>query len=825
MSAILCGGLTMHRQKPRSRIWKRSLLAAGFVLVIASAGPALVFERALPDYSGTASLPGLSADVRVYRDRWGVPHIFAANRDDAARALGYIHASERLFQMETQRRAGQGRLSEIAGPRLLDTDKYIRTLGLYRLAQESFAALPPEAQIHLQAYADGVNAWLAAHERRLPPEFMLTGAVPDRWTPADSIVWGKLMALRLSYNYRVELLRARLLQRLPKDRVEVLFPDASKPVTIEPERQLAPIAGSGSKRASAESEGAQIPSPAAAAPAPRPEDILGSLLGLSQPASNEWVVSGKLTATGKPILANDPHLDLGAPILWYLARIVTPDMTVKGATVPGTPVVLLGQNGDIAWGFTTTNSDVQDLFIETVDPKDPARYLTPDGSQPFETRQETIHVKGEPDVTIRVRVTRHGPVLSDIDRDMQALAGRGKVMALAFTGLGASDTTSEALWLLNEARGKDDILLALKAYQSPPQNIVYASRDGHIGFINPGLLPIRKSGDGRLPVDGASGAFDWIGTAPFDQLPRLSDPEAGFIFNANSAVVPRNFSPSLGSDWAEPFRARRIQELLGEDGPHTLDTSAKMQADHASLAAKDLLPALLALAPSDRQAKEALSLLQGWDGVMDKDRAEPLIFEAWLLEMHRLLLVAKMGDPLREQGPFAAASIAFILNNRAAEWCGSEDKDCATLKTEALKQALAVLTKRQGEDMKSWRWGRENITLLRHKVYSTIPGLDRLSDLSVESSGDFYTLDRGGGTEGDAVYPFARTHGPGFRGIYDLADPSASRFIIATGQSGHIFSRHYGDLVPLWNEGRSITLAGSEDELKRQGADKLVFRP
>ena len=815
--------------RPKRHILKRSILAVGLILAIATAGIMIVFERAMPDYSGVAALPGLSADARVYRDRWGVPHIFAANKNDAARALGYVHASERLFQMEMQRRAGQGRLSEMAGRSMLGTDKYIRTLGIYRLAQTSFEALSPEVQSHLQAYTDGVNAWLATHESRLPPEFLLMGAVPERWTPADSVVWGKLMALRLSLNYRMEMLRARLAQHMPKERMEALFPDMPSPITIEPQKNPAANAGNGAKRASIEADHSSFASlprdVASPKPTPKPEDILASLLGLGDAASNEWVVSGQHTATGKPILANDPHLGLEAPILWYLARVVTPGMTVKGATVPGLPAVLLGQNDNVAWGLTTTNSDVQDLFVETVDPTDAGRYLTPDGSAAFETKQEIIHVKGEPDVTMTVRSTRHGPVMSDLDGEMRTLAGPGKVMALAFTGLGAADTTSEAFLLLNQARGQDDVLRALKAYQAPPQNIVYADREGHIGFINPGLLPVRKSGDGRMPADGASGAFDWTGMASFDQMPQVRDPEAGFILNANSAVVPQSFSPTLGSDWGEPFRARRIQQFMDDGGAHTLDTSARMQADHLSLAAKDLLPALLAVTPTTPQAKEALALLQNWDGVMGKDRPEPLIFEAWLHEMHRLLLTAKTGDPLGEKGPFAAASIEFILANRAAEWCGKDDADCAKLKTDALDQALAMATKRQGPKMKTWRWGRENLALLRHKFYSHIPLLDRLSDLSVESSGDFYTLDRGGGTEHDADLPFGRTHGTGFRGIYDLANPDASRFIIATGESGHIFSRHYGDLVPLWNEGRTITLAGSEDELKRQGAEELIFKP
>jgi penicillin amidase len=805
------------------RLGKFLLLAAGLIVALAAAGTALVFERAMPDYSGAASLPGLSAEARVYRDRWGVPHIFAASRNDAARALGYVHASERLFQMETQRRAGQGRLAEIAGEDMLAIDTFIRTLGLYRLAQSSFAALSPGAQGHLQAYAEGVNAWLAAHKTSMPPELLLMGdAAPEPWTPADTIVWGKLMALKLSFNFKLEVLRARLAGHLPASRIEALFPDTPGPVTIEPHRGPASEAGQSGKRASVPAGQPAVAQLGAAPSAPAPGASF--LSSFQNGASNEWVVGGQHTASGKPILANDPHLEFEAPIMWYLARIVTPEMTIKGATAPGVPGVLLGQNDAIAWGFTTTDSDVQDIFIETLDPKDGNRYLTPEGSAEFETRRETIRVKGAPDAVLTVRATRHGPVLSGIDPDLRNIAGVGKVAALAFTSLGAADTTSEALQRLNRARDADEVVEALKTYQGPPQNIVYAGRDGHIGFINPGLLPIRKSGDGRLPADGASGAFDWVAMAPFERLPRLRDPEAGFIFNANNAVVPPGFSPSLGFDWQPPYRARRIQALLDEGGRHTLDASARMQADRLSLAAKDLLPALLAVNAETPRAKEALTLLKTWDAAMDKDRPEPLIFEAWLYAMRRLLLAEKAGDPLNEKGP-SAASIAAVLQDYAAEWCGTDDADCAGVKAKALDQALEMLTKRQGGDMKAWRWGRENVATFRHNFYSHIPLLDRLSEIRMESSGDVYTLDCGGGNGRDRNNPFARTHGPGYRGIYDLGDPDASRFMIATGQSGHIFSRHYADLAPLWGEGRSITLAGSEDDLKRQGAEMLTLTP
>lgn len=555
---------------------------------------------------------------------------------------------------------------------------------------------------------------------------------------------------------------------------------------------------------------------------------LGRITGLDHPASNEWAISGNRTESGKPILANDPHLGLEAPILWYLARIVTPGLSVKGATVPGLPVVLLGQNDHIAWGFTTTGSDVQDLFIETIDPENPANYLTPGGSRPFDVRTETIHVKDAPDVTLNLRATRHGPVMSDIDGKLAELAGEGKVMALAFTALGAHDTTSEALMRLNRAGNWNEFLGALEAYQAPPQNIVYADTEGHIGFVNPGLVPVRKAGNGLVPADGASGASDWTGMIPFAELPQLHDPDGGFIFNANNAVVDARFPRFMSGSWEEPWRAERIRQLFNATDKHTLDTSAAMQADHVSLAARKLLPYLLAQKPADARGIEALAILHGWDGTMDRNRPEPLIFEAWLYEMHRLLLVETTGSQLEEMGPYDATTIATILANdflgkSQESWCG--ESNCSALILEALDDALDLLGRRDDYNMKNWRWGKEHTTRLRHKFFSHVPLLRDLTRLDIPSSGDFHTLDRGGGMTNDSDAPFARTHGGGFRGIYDLGNPAQSRFMITTGESGHILSPHYGDLVPLWNEVKSFTLSGTREELKARGLPELVLAP
>ncbi|HEX9168891.1 MAG TPA: penicillin acylase family protein, partial [Roseiarcus sp.] len=647
---------------------------------------------------------------------------------------------------------------------------------------------------------EGVNAFLGSHA--LPPEFLLAGDNPEPWKPADSLVIGKLEAYQLSQSFKLKLLRARLVEKLGPDETNWLFP------TAKPGEPITTLPSLGERHAAHESV----------------DDEIGALTGIGRGASNEWVIAGSRTETGKPILANDPHLDLSAPILWYLARIVTPEGSVKGATIPGAPAFVLGQNDSIAWGLTTADSNVQDLFIETADPSDPSKYLTPDGPRPFETRAETIHVKGAADVNLAIRTTRHGPVLSDINADVASIAEPGKVVALAFTGLGEKDTTAEAFLRINAARNWEEFLNALRIYQTPTQNLVYADVAGNIGFINPGLVPVRKSGDGLVPVDGASGAFDWTGMIPFDQFPMLHNPEIGFAFNANNADFPPDHQPSFGFDYEENFRARRIQQLFDTIGKHSLETSAAMQSDHLSLDVKEMQPFIAMIAPSDDRARQAQAMLLRWDGVMTKDRAEPLIYTAFLGALRKILLEDKTGVAMKEKGPFAATTLISLMRDHPS-WCGSADPDCRKALGRALDDGLVLLVKRDGTDMSQWEWGAEHQAILRHQVYSHVPLLDRLSDLSLSSNGGSYTLDRGGGSDTPADMPFARVIGGGFRGLYDLADPAKSRFMIATGESGHIFSTHYGDLTPLWNDVRSITLTGSEDDLKQVGAEELTLTP
>ncbi len=441
--------------------------------------------ESLPRAEEEKSVAKLGAPAQVLFDRDGIPYIYADSGDDAAFALGYAHARDRLWQMDVQRRLAQGRLAEIFGPRALGIDKQYRTLGVYRAAASSIDALDPDVKKRLQAYADGVNAWLTHHDGPLPLEFQLLGYTPEPWALADSAVWTKLMAMRLSGNYTSELLRMRLGQRLPAERIQQLWPPypGDAPVTVGDAGPSLP---------------ASLTDPLLALNALMPlarEDSTG--------ASNAWVVAGSRTETGKPILANDPHLAFGAPILWYLARIETPAGVVAGATVPCLPYVIIGRNDRIAWGLTAAETDLQDVVIERLSQDDDGRYDAPDGAQPFATRTETIKVKGAADETLTVRETRHGPVFANTPIDLGE--GRRAVLALQATFLGAGDTSVQALQRLNEAKDRTTVVAALHSIVAPEINITYADVDGGIGFYSPGQVPMRSSGDGFVARRGWAG--------------------------------------------------------------------------------------------------------------------------------------------------------------------------------------------------------------------------------------------------------------------------------------------------------------------------------
>lgn len=762
-------------------------------------------RTSLPQVDGTLALQGLDGPVEVIRDSDGVPHIFADQVNDAYFALGFTHAQDRLWQMEMTRRVGAGRLSEVFGSRTLKIDRFIRTLGLYRAAQAQLTLMKPDERALLDAYAAGVNAFLHNHAGVLAPEFAVLGHEPERWRPEDSLVWARIMAVRLSGNWRSELLRLRLAETLTPEQIDQLWPsdDGSEPVTLS--TLLAPAASMLDRLARA--------LPAELAPVD---------------ASNAWVVGGARTETGKPILANDPHLGFGAPVLWYLARIETPTLSLTGATVPGVPLHLLGHNRKIAWGMTTTGADVEDLYVEALDPDNPQQYLTPDGPEPFTARVETIYVAGDDPVTLTVRETRHGPVVSDVldEADLSATQPTS-VIALSSPATRIDDETARALFQLNRAKDWRAFLDAARLFHAPVQNLFFADTAGEIGLVTPGRIPIRSGHDGSRPVSGQEGQFGWNGFIPFDDLPRSHNPPDGLIINANNRLVGPDYPHSIAKHWQAAHRAARIAEELDGAKAHTVAASAALQMDTVSPAARQLVPILLAVPARSDKAQEAVARLRAWDFRMLRDRAEPLIYAAWLRALERAIVKDELGDRTDDYTRSRTRFVKAVLTKHKT-WCDDigtpERESCDTQIAAALETALAAIAETQGPDMAKWRWGDAHKAQFRHRVFTQIPGLRAFADLVVETDGGDHTLNRGQTRQGGSA-PFSHVHGSGYRAVYDLADLDRSRYIIATGQSGNPFSEHYGDMLDRWRAGDFITLAGDRETVRQQAAAILTLVP
>lgn len=783
------------------------LLAAFAVLAAAAAGLGVLWLfSSLPPRQARLDAP-VSEPVSVYRDRHGIPHIFAASREDAALALGFVHAEDRLWQMEGMRRLGAGRLSEVFGARTVEIDRTMRTLGFAALAEAQYAASSPEVRRVLEAYAAGVNLWLAGHRGALPPEFLAMGHAPEDWRPADSLLWLRTMSLRLAGNRSEELLRERLSRVLSPEMLGDLWPPA-------PPGSALTIPGGGPGSGGSGSGGGEAPPAEGGSP--------------DGGASNLWVLAGALTESGKPLLANDPHLGLTAPISWYLARVETPERTLAGATAPGFPFFIFGHNGRIAWALTSTGSDVEDLVLERPDPADSRRYLTEEGSLPIAVRTERIAVKGGEDISVEIRSTGHGPIIGELEPPSPG--GETRLLALQASYLAEDDRAHEAALGVNAARTWDEFVAALSGQKVIQQNFGYADVDGNIGFIAPGRVPTRKPGQGRVPLPGWTGEAVRFDEIPFAALPRTFNPQAGVIINANNRIVGDDYPFHLGDGWDAGFRAERIAALITAAKDHTVETMAAMQVDTVSPMAMTLLPLMLDPLEGEDLRQSARSALRTWaaDPAMAPDRPEPLIFAAWLRAFVEEVGRDKLGPLFESWWGFRPLFVMRVLRQRPV-WCDRlstpEVETCAPRLRDALARAMAELSASFGDDWRSWRWGDAHEARFTHQLLGRAPVLDRLVNVTTEVGGGNDTVLRAASDVTDAEAPFAAIHGAGFRGIYDLADLSRSRFVVAPGQSGNPLSIHYRDLVALWKGGASVTLAAPREALARQAFSSLTLRP
>ncbi|WP_167764553.1 penicillin acylase family protein [Thermus tengchongensis] len=739
------------------------------VVLLAALGVYLTLRASLPQVEGRIALKGLSTPVEVVRDRWGVVRVRAASLEDLFFAQGFVHAQERLWQMEFQRRVGQGRLAEVLGEAALPQDRFLRTWGFYRAAESAYERLYPEEKRVVDAYVAGVNAFLESGAP-LPPEFRLLSFRPEPWTGPDVLVWAKMMSFDLSMNWEEELLRHRLLARgvSPERLLELLPPYPEDAPTI------------------LQAEDLNLPLSREEAPA--------ALLRLAPPrfleASNNWVVSGSRTATGKPLLANDPHLGLQAPSLWFLMALEAPGYRVIGATLPGVPGIVIGRNECIAWGVTNVGADVQDLYLlEDVEGKG---YRYKGQVVPYRVREERIRVKGGKEEVLRVRETHYGPVITDALQDPPKTP-----MALRWVSLDEEDHILMAFLGVNRARNWQEFTEALRHYSAPSQNFVYADVDGNIGYIAPGKFPIRREGHtGMVPVPG-NGEWDWQGYRKPEEWPKVLNPKEGFVVTANHKVTPKGFPYALTYDWAEPYRAERIREMLLAKEKLSLEDMKAIQMDQKSLLFRDFRPVLELINPLSERSRTWRERLLAWDGVADRASEEALVFALWYTELTRL--------PEKEVGEAYWDEPRYLLKalregDPNCDQPGTEyQESCLDFAALALERALD-----RKEALRARSWGEVHQATFPHAVLTHTP-LKRFTDRRVPFGGDRYTVNVG---------PFVpeslqMTHGPSYRQIVDLSDPEASLFIHPMGQSGHFLSPHYADLLPLWTRGGYLPMAFS----------------
>ncbi len=804
-------------------------VATAALLVGLSVVAFVTVRRSFPDQSGEVRLDGLRGTVDVKRDGHGIPQIYADDPADLFFAQGYVQAQDRFYEMDFRRHVTAGRLSELVGEGGLETDRFVRTLGWRRVAQQEYASLDVETRSLLQAYARGVNAYIGGKSGAdLSLEYAvlsLTGPDyrPEPWTPVDSVAWVKAMAWDLRSNMVDEIDRAMLSRRMSPARVEELYPDPPRnhePILTDP-------------RLDASGAASSTPAPidkAAVASLARVRDAaeaLPTLLGSDDGAgSNSWVVSGRRSTTGKPILANDPHLAPSMPGIWYQVGLHCRELTracpydVAGFSFAGMPGVVVGHNRRIAWGVSTMYADVTDLYLERVTGDE---YEYKGAKLPLETRRETIKVADAPDRTITVRSTRHGPILSDVSADV---AGVANAVALRWTALTPRPTIA-AVFALDKAQNWREFRAAARAFTVPSQNLIYADVDGNIGYQAPGAIPIRSRGDGRWPVPGWDGKHEWTGYVPFGELPRQLNPDEGFLVTANNQVVAERYPYELGADTAAGYRSERIRDLLtSKDRLGVLDMT-RFQNDTYSANAERLVPHLLEIPLLSRFARQGQDTLRGWDYRQSTDSAAAAYFSV----VWRNILELTFHDDLpRDQWPDGGERwfnvVRTIIDRPNSPWWDNlatptvvERRD--DVLRDAMVRARDELTRIRSRETSGWEWGRlHRLTLVNPTLGDSGIGMvNRLFNRGPVGVGG------GGGLVNanawDAASGYEVTAVPSMRMVVDLASPDRSRWIQLSGNSGHAYHAHYADQLPLWTAGRTLPWAFGPEAVERSTVDTL----
>ena len=792
----------------------RFLIWTLLIIAIVAGGTAWWFiYRPLPQLDGSISLPGLQKEVTVERDNWGVPHIRAASLVDAVEAQGYVMAQDRLWQLDLMRRASRGQLSEIVGPLALKSDKQFRTFGFSRAAERDYAAIDKDSRSLMEAYARGVNAFIQQHQNTLPLEFTLLKYNPQPWQPTDSLVIAGYMYQTLTDTWEREMDRAKVEERVDEDRSKDLYAveapmdhfvvgdpdvpnDGSQASRVDPDDEdddddmptdtilkASARGASGVRTPEAFADVASALWPSIEGYLEETQSEIRQGLG-----SNNWVFSGAHTATGKPLLANDTHLELSIPPIWYEIHLSAPNYNAKGFTLPGAPLIVIGHNDRIAWGFTNNGADIQDLYIETFNPAAQDEYRVNGAWVKAQVFDEAIHVKGQPDEHLKVVVTRHGPV---VHRETD------KVYALRWTALEPGGLGNTYNWL-STANNWHEFREVMKRVWGPGQNAVYADVDGNIGYVMAARVPIRKKGHGEVPVPGDTDAYEWTGYIPFEQLPQALNPDSGLIVTANARVVGPNYKSYLTDRWEEPYRTARIYDLLHDKTALRPIDMLKVETDTFSFPhvflADQISAASKTAQPKDPRARKLIDGLKDWNGIADADSSVVSFLVMARRAALDLLLEPYLGKDTNLYSWRSTVFLQKVLTDRPAKWLPQAYKNYDELLAATADRAVSMLAEQtKSERVDDWQWKELNSLDMLHPIGREGFLKHLLSITGKPQSGTGYS-----------VRAATKRHGPSMRFIANLANWDDSILLIPAGESGQVGSGHYTDQFAYWYEGKPI---------------------
>lgn len=789
------------------------------VAIVALAGVILAYlliTKSFPKTDGAVSVAGLNSEVHLYRDEYGVPHIVAPSEEEAYFAVGFVHAQDRLWQMELMRRAGMGRLAEVLGESALKIDKMFRTLGLWKHTHTLSAQLDAHSRKLLERYAAGVNTVIESHKGKYPIEFDVLNIAPEPWQVEHTILISRLMGWELNHARWVDVLLAELVERFGEAKAAEIFPywDEDAPLII-------PDKMSGRKIT------------AALEPLLEADVAYRSLLGAPafSGGSNAWVVSGSKSVTGKPILANDPHLILTSPARWYELHVIAPGLDVAGASLAGVPFVVIGRNRNIAWGVTNAMVDDEDFYVEEVDSLEhPTRYRFNDSWRPVGREVDTILVRdGEP-VFLTVYRTHRGPIVNRFEPTTQFATS---LISMRWTGHEVSNE-AKAFYLINKAGNWREFREALRHFALPAQNFVYADVDGNIGYRTGGLLPLRRTKGPTLPYPGSTDEFDWKGFVPFERMPELVNPPEGFIVTANNKIISNAYPYHISHHWEPPWRAERINELLRGQEKFSVEDFQRMQADVESPHAKEIVPLILQAYEKKGSVSagtaEALTYLRNWDYRMRREDVATSVFQSFFLNVVRNTFRDEMGERLAALYD-TLASIPMTVTTRllkegTSSWFDNINTPQHETRDDIIRQsfegALSDLKALLGGELKEWQWGRLHKVEFGH-VFGDVAVLKSMFTVGpFQTPGSHSTVWKG---DFRLAKPFINHVGPSTRQIFDLADPNNTRAVTPPGQSGQVYHRHYQDQITLWLEGAYRTMPMDREHFERTAKYHLVLQP